>query len=129
MQCEQIDGVQSALVLLRDEQEGSYTPAALWPDERTDLSYLGEAAQRSLTARRGLVLGTDAADAEFVTEGRVHMALPLEIDGLIAGAAVLDLRRRPDAELQAVMRQLLWKRLATCHASPTRCAGQAALAR
>jgi hypothetical protein len=108
LQCEQIDGVQSALVLLRDEQEGSYAPAALWPDERTDLSYLGEAAQRSLTARRGLVLGTDAADAEFVSEGRVHMALPLEIDGVIAGAAVLDLRHRPDRELQAVMRQLLW---------------------
>ena len=34
MQCEQIEDVQSALVLLRDDAgEGSYIPAALWPDE------------------------------------------------------------------------------------------------
>ncbi len=108
LQCGQINDVRSALVLLRDEAEGSYLPAALWPDERQDLSYLGEAAQRSLAAGRGLILGNKPADAEFVAHGQVHMALPLEIDGVLAGVAVLDLRGRPDPELQAVMRQLLW---------------------
>jgi hypothetical protein len=108
LQCQQIDGVRAALVLLRDEIEGSFAPAALWPDEREDLSYLGEAAQRSLSAGRGLVLGVKTADAEFVADGQVHLALPLDIDGALVGVAVLDLRRRSDAELQAVMRQLLW---------------------
>jgi hypothetical protein len=107
LQCGQIDGVKSALVLLRDG-DGSYVPAALWPDGREDLSYLGEAAQRSLTAGRGLVLGNNAEDAEFVAKGQVHMALPLEIDGALVGVAVLDLRSRPDSELQRVMRQVLW---------------------
>jgi biotin carboxyl carrier protein len=109
LQCEQIEDVQSALVLLRDDAgEGSYIPAALWPDESRDLSYLGEAAQRSLAAGRGLILGKSTEDAEFVSSGQVHMALPLEIDGVLAGVAVLDLRSRPDSELQAVMRRLLW---------------------
>jgi biotin carboxyl carrier protein len=105
LQCEQIDDVRSALVLLRDE-DGSYVPAALWPDGAEDLSYLGEVAQRSLTAGRGLVLGAD--DEQFVAKGQVHMALPLEIDGALVGVAVLDLRGRPDPELQRIMRQLLW---------------------
>jgi hypothetical protein len=108
LQCQQIDGVRAALVLLRDEVEGSFIPAAMWPDEREDLSYLGEAAQRSLSAGRGLVLGAKAADAEFVADGQVHLALPLDIDGVLVGVTVLDLRRRSDAELQVVMRQLLW---------------------
>ena len=107
LQCGQIDGVRSALVLLRDD-DGSYVPAALWPDGREDLSYLGEAAQRSLAAGRGLVLGVNADDAEFVAKGQVHMALPLEIDGAMAGVVVLDLRSRPDSVLQQVMRQVLW---------------------
>lgn len=108
LQCEQIDGVRAALVLLRDEGEGSYIPAAVWPDERQDLSYLGEAAQRSLSAGRGMVVGAKAADAEFVADGQVHLALPLDIDDALVGVVVLDLRRRSDAELQAVMRRLLW---------------------
>ena len=108
LQCEQIDGVRSALVLLRDDADGSYTPAALWPDERRDLSYLGEAAQRSLAAGRGLVLDGNAVEGEFIAKGQVHMALPLEIDGVMSGVAVLDLTSRTDAELQAVMRSLLW---------------------
>ena len=89
LQCQQIDGVRAALVLLRDEIEGSFAPAALWPDEREDLSYLGEAAQRSLSAGRGLVLGVKTADAEFVADGQVHLALPLDIDGALVGGASL----------------------------------------
>jgi multidrug resistance efflux pump len=108
LQCGMIPHVRAGLLLLRESPDGSFAPAAVWPAAREDLTYLTRAAERALTERRGLVLAAGASDAPHVALGSVHVAYPVERDSELMGAVVLDLRARPDSELQAVMRQLLW---------------------
>jgi hypothetical protein len=108
LQCTAVAGVRAGLLLLRPPGDDTYVPAAVWPDPRRDVSYLSEAAQRALTSRRGMVLGLEAADAERVTAGTLHVAYPVEADGAVHGAVVLDIAARPEAQLQGVLRQLLW---------------------
>ena len=98
----------AGLLLLRDKLGQSYVPAAVWPDSRRDLAYLTGAAERTLAERRGTVLGLDPGDTERIPSGTVHVGYPVETDAEVMGAVVLDLRTRPEPELQAVLRQLLW---------------------
>src|SRR5205085_10955116 len=108
LQCAAIAGVRAGLLLLRTPGSEAYVPAAVWPDPRRDVRYLTEAAERALNARRGLVLGLDPAESEFVVPGALHVAYPVETDGEVHGAVVLDVAARPEAQLQGVLRQLLW---------------------
>jgi len=108
LQCSLISGVNAGLLLLYDDVSQSYVPAAVWPDPRRDLSYLTEAAERSLAQRRGAVLGLDVAEQERMASGSVHVAYPIETDAAVRGTVVLDLTARSESQLQSVLRQLLW---------------------
>ncbi len=101
--CLQVPRVRGALVLL-SEQDNSYVPAALWPDASRNLMHLGPAAQAALTQRRGVVQSGGEGTASLAT----HVAYPLEVDGKLQGAVVLDLTPRPDAEVQLALRLLHW---------------------
>jgi hypothetical protein len=108
LQCGVVVGARTGLLLLRPPGGQAYVPAAVWPDPRRDVSYLTEAAERALTARRGVVLGVDAAEREYVAPGMMHVAYPVEAGGEIHGTVVVEIVARPEAQLQAVLRQLLW---------------------
>lgn len=108
LQCGMIQGVNAGLLLLRDEGGKAFVPAALWPDVRGDLSYLGPVAERALERERGTVLGPGDDEAATAAPGTVHVAYPLQTGAVMAGVVALDLRYRPEPELQAVLRQLLW---------------------
>jgi hypothetical protein len=105
IQCRLIPAVEGGLVLLLIESEGSYGPAAVWPDVRRDMSYLTHAAQRALVEQRGLVLPASAANA--AGDG-FHVAYPIEAVGKLRGVVVLDVAPRSESELQAALRQLHW---------------------
>lgn len=108
LQCTAIPAVRAGLLLLRAPGAEAYVPAGVWPDARRDLSYLTEAAERALTARRGAVLGLEPGERERLAPGTLHVAYPVETDGEVHGAVVLDVAARPEADLQLVLRQLLW---------------------
>jgi hypothetical protein len=108
LQCAEIPDVRAGLLLLHEPSGEAFIPAAAWPDERRDLGYLSAAAERALKERRGTVLGLEPAEREQVAPGRVHVAYPVEGDAGVQGAVVLDLDARPEPQLQAVLRQLLW---------------------
>jgi len=108
LQCSMVANVRAGLLLLRDPSGRSYAPAAVWPNPREDVSYLSSAAERALTERRAAVIGLKADGAPGVAAGGVHVAYPIESDSEVLGTVVLDLAWRPEAELQAVLRQLLW---------------------
>lgn len=100
LQCLQVSEVRSALLLLA--QEGAtFVPAAVWPSAQTDAAYLAPAAQQCLAERRGLIL-------RGKPDALVLVAYPLEVDGQLHGAVVLDVHERPDARLQLALRQLHW---------------------
>src|SRR5512134_1882480 len=105
IQCRLISAVDGGLVLLLIESEGSYAPAAVWPDVRRDMSYLSHAAQKALVEQRGLVVPASAANA--AGDG-YHVAYPIEAVGKLRGVVVLDVGARPEADLQAALRQLHW---------------------
>ncbi len=105
IQCRLISAVEGGLVLLLIESEGSYAPAAVWPDVRRDMSYLTHAAQRALVEQRGLVIPASAANA--AGDG-FHVAYPIEAVGKLRGVVVLDVAPRSEPELQAALRQLHW---------------------
>lgn len=105
IQCRLIPGVEGGLVLLLIESEGSYGPAAVWPDVRRDMSYLTHAAQSALVEQRGLVIPARAANA--AGDG-FHVAYPIEAVGKLRGVVVLDVAPRSEPELQGALRQLHW---------------------
>lgn len=101
-----IPSVEGGLVLLLIEADGSYAPAAVWPDVRRDMSYLTGAAQRALTEGRGLVVPVVPENAP--APSAFHVAYPIEAVGKLRGVVVMHVTPRPEPELQAVLRQLHW---------------------
>lgn len=104
--CSQVDRVQGALVLLADgEQRGGFRPVATWPDASVDLRHLAPAAESTLQQRRGVVVpGPEAAG----TGAGTLVGYPIEADGELHGAVVLEIRPRADGEVQRALRQLHW---------------------
>ena len=100
-----IAGVVGGVVLLRPEGTESYSAVAVWPDVRRDMAYLTPTAQKALVERRGVVTPNKTGDAAPTS---VHIGYPVEAVGHLYGVVVLDVSLRPEAELQAALRQLHW---------------------
>jgi biotin carboxyl carrier protein len=105
IQCRLIAGVVGGVVLLRPAGGESYSAVAVWPDVRRDMAYLTPTAQKALVERRGIVAPSKAGEGAATS---VHIGYPVEAVGELYGVVVLDVSLRPEAELQAALRQLHW---------------------
>lgn len=103
--CTQIELVDSGLLLLGPNQDGAYAPAAVWPHAGRDLQYLGPAAERVLSERRGVVVASDGVSTR---DQRVFLGYPIEVSGVLHGAVVLDVAPAADPALQRALRLLHW---------------------
>jgi hypothetical protein len=106
IQCRLIPAVVGGVVLLRPEGAESYNAVAVWPDVRRDMAYLTPTAQKALIERRGVVAPNKPNGEGAPTS--VFIGYPVEAVGHLYGVVVLDVSPRPDAELQAALRQLHW---------------------
>jgi hypothetical protein len=97
---------RAALLLVGDGVGGAYGVAAAWPDPQRDLQYLGGVAQRALTERSGVV--TAPGGGEPGADGMAHVGYPVEIDGRLVGAVVLDMGAGSASGLQNALRQIHW---------------------
>jgi hypothetical protein len=96
--CTMIPTAQCGLLLLKDS-DGSFVPAAMWP-EGADVGHLRGVAEETLNSRRG------AASSD--RPGTTQIGYPLSGGDELLGAVILDLNSAtPDAVSQA-MRQLHW---------------------
>lgn len=103
--CGQVERVAGALVLLGTGEDGQYAPVASWPDASHNLRHLGPVAQSTLAQRSGVVTeGTSPLSATAAT----LIGYPVEVDGVLHGAVVMEIRPRPDAEVQRALRLLHW---------------------
>jgi hypothetical protein len=70
------------------------------------MSYLTPTAQQALVERRGLV--APGKPAKEGAPANTFIGYPVEAVGRLHGVVVLDISPRPDADLQAALRQLHW---------------------
>jgi RND family efflux transporter MFP subunit len=105
--CLQIERVGGALLLLGPDKEGAYAPAAMWPHAGRDMQYLGAAAERALTERRGVVIAEDGSPVPM-RDQRSFIGYPIEVSGVLHGVVVLDLAPGPEQALQRALRLLHW---------------------
>lgn len=105
--CGQVGRVRAAMLLLTQGPDAAYSPAALWPDAQRDMRYLGAAAERALTARSGVVLGPDGRSAPQADQP-AQVGYPIEVDGRLHGAVVLDIAAGPLPDLQRSLRLVHW---------------------
>ena len=96
--CGMLQRVHAGLLLLQDS-DGSFAPAAVWPEDK-DLSYLGDVAQDALVKRQGVV--------KREADGQTRFAYPLASGENLFGAVVLDLYAADDVALTHAMRLLHW---------------------
>ena len=106
IQCRLIPAVVGGVVLLRLEGAEGYSAVAVWPDVRRDMNYLTPTAQQALVERRGVVAPNPTAKEG--TPASTFIGYPVEAVGRLHGVVVLDIAPRPDADLQAALRQLHW---------------------
>ena len=96
--CILVPAAQCGLLLLKDN-DGSFVPAAMWP-EGSDLAHLRSIAEEVLNSRRGAV-GRDRP-------GLTEVAYPLISGDEILGAVILGLQSADNDAVSQAMRQLHW---------------------
>ncbi|MGH7346044.1 MAG: hypothetical protein ACREK4_14110, partial [Candidatus Rokuibacteriota bacterium] len=109
IQCRLIPGVGTGVIFAAPSPGARFAPAASWPDGRRPPAHLGEAAERALSDRRGIVLKREAADDTATpAQDRYDVAYPIQAGGDVYGVVALDLAPRPERDLEGVLRQLQW---------------------
>jgi RND family efflux transporter MFP subunit len=109
VQARLIQGVLGGVVVLGPPETGPFAPAAFWPDGQGASKSLAGVAERALQERRGLVIPAEAEPDEADAAGpRLGVAYPVHVAGRLHGVVALEIRSRPERELQTVLRQLQW---------------------
>jgi RND family efflux transporter MFP subunit len=99
IQCRLIPGVGMGVVFAAPSPGARFAATTSWPEGRRPTANLGEAAERAVAERRGVVLKREAGH---------DVAYPIQAKGEIYGVVALDLTPRPEPDLEAVLRQLQW---------------------
>ena len=104
LQCSQIPFSSTGLLLLQSP-DGSYRPAAIWPDAESDVTYLTPGAEQAVCDGRGVVRSILASTG---AAARMHVAFPIAVQGSVIGVVAVDIASNAGLDLQAVFRQLQW---------------------
>ncbi len=107
--CEKIPATVAGVLVLRQDDD-TFVPAALWPESGLDPAYLAPVVERTLKACRGVSVRTEAT---LPARGsppalRGQVGYPVEHNGRLEGAVVLDLREPTDRDMEDVLRDLHW---------------------
>lgn len=102
-----VERAHAALLLTREVGGDTFTVAAAWPDPRRDLQYLAAVAQRALQSREGVVAAPGSDEAPAI-DGAAHVAYPLDVDGVLCAAVVLDIAPGAAEGLQGALRHIHW---------------------
>jgi len=108
IQCHAIGGVSDGVVVLHKPGTKSFAPVAFYPENPRDRTHLARVSERALKEGQGV-----AQPGEPVGDGDAHgpryqLAYPVRLDGEIRGVVGVDIAWRPEARLQAAMRELQW---------------------
>ena len=96
--CSMVPDVQAGLLLLQDTN-GSYVPAALWPVD-ADLIYLRSVAEEALGSREGVLRKGESGTTQF--------AYPLSSGENLIGVVILELNASEAGAITQAIRVLHW---------------------
>jgi RND family efflux transporter MFP subunit len=108
IQCQAIGGVSDGVVVLQKSPSSSFAPVAFYPEKPRDRNRLARVAESALKAGHGIVEPVKPADAAAQQATRYQLAYPVRLDGQVRGVVGVDIDPRPEAQVQAAIRNLQW---------------------
>src|SRR5512146_2895202 len=103
-----IGGVSDGVVILAKPGTSSFAPVAFFPDNPVDRTRLAKVSERALKEGRGIVEPLGEVQAADAAGPRYQLAYPVRVDGKVHGVVGVDIEWRPEARLQAAIRDLQW---------------------
>lgn len=103
-----IGGVSDGVVILAKPGTSSFAPVAFFPENPADRSRLAKVSERALKEGRGVIEPLGEAQSADGAGPRYQLAYPVRLDGKVQGVVGVDLDWRPEARLQAAIRDLQW---------------------
>ena len=106
IQCHAIGGVSDGVVVLQKSASSSFAPVAFYPEKSRDRTRLARITENALKAGQGIAEPVRSAEAG--APQRYQLAYPVRLDGQVRGVVGVDIDPRPEAQLQAAIRNLQW---------------------
>jgi multidrug resistance efflux pump len=108
MLCKSVASAEAGILLVRDK-EGTYVPAATWPNTSLDATYLGTAVERVLRERTSVLL-PDAREERSagVAITRVHVAHPVLAGEELIALVAFDLRSPRQGDWHEALEKARW---------------------
>lgn len=124
IQCHAIGGVSDGVVVLQKPGTKSFAPVAFYPENPRDRAHLARVSERALKEGQGVVQPGEPVGESDAQGSSYQLAYPVRLDGEIRCVVGVDIAWRPEARLQAAMRELQWgscwlEVLLRRHADPT----------
>jgi RND family efflux transporter MFP subunit len=108
IQCHTIGGVSDGVVILQKPGTQSFVPVAFYPENPRDRLHFAELSERALKEGRGIVEPQEEPTDPAARGPRYQLAYPVRLDGEVRGVVGMEIDWRPEAQLQAAMRDLQW---------------------
>jgi RND family efflux transporter MFP subunit len=108
IQCHTIGGVSDGVVILQKPGTQSFVPVAFYPENPRDRLHFADLSERALKEGRGIVESQEQPADPEARGPRYQLAYPVRLDGEMRGVVGIDIDWRPEAQLQAAMRDLQW---------------------
>ena len=103
-----IGGVSNGVVILLRPATNAFAPVAYLPESPADRTLLAPITERALREGRGVVAPHGGSDQPAAGAPRYQLAYPVRLDGKLQGVVGLEIDARPEARLQAAIRELQW---------------------
>jgi len=103
-----IGGVSNGVVILLKPATNAFAPVAYLPESPADRTLLAPITERALREGRGVVAPQGVPDQPAASAPRYQLAYPVRLDGKLQGVVGLEIDARPEARLQAAIRELQW---------------------
>jgi RND family efflux transporter MFP subunit len=103
-----IGGVSDGVVILAKPGTSGFAPVAFFPENPADRTRLAQISERALKEGRGIVEPQTATQVADAAGPRYQLAYPVRVDGKVQGVVGVDIDWRPEARLQAAIRDLQW---------------------
>ena len=108
IQSHMIGGVSDGVVILLKPGTSTFAPAAFFPEQPANRAHLAPISERALKEGRGIVEPQTETQPEGAPGPRYQLAYPVRVDGKVQGVIGVDIDWRPEARLQAAIRDLQW---------------------